>query len=320
MDWERGDYNDVLFFDSENKINKALPEGAVSLGSKPVPSGYKEVKGPKGGRYAVPKGDESKQEDSEVYDSPEKLKELASKLYNDIPEEERKQIEEAVSNWKSGNDTQGKHKKDGVYTEERRSLHKEKILSPYSKAMDDLANQEEKRVVFMSGLPASGKTTATKRMFKKVGDNPEILEDNSGHKYVVLNADDIKGLLPEYNGLNAAEVHEESSDLNKMLIAMAQDKGASVVIDGTLANPEKAKKIHENFKGLGYKGSLINVKVKTENSLKRAKSRYDRSKRFVPFDVIAGMSEGIIKTIEELKESFESYTSIDNNGAEPVYE
>ena len=314
---------DVGVFKSKKKLDlvyKALPKGAISLGKEEkAPEGYQEIKGPKGGRYAIPsKNKPTNQDIEEGITDVTGLNKLAEDLYNDIPQNERKEIENSVKNWLNKKDTKHLNSKDGVYTEERRKIQTEKILKPYLEGLKQTI-QTEKKIVFMSGLPASGKTTATKRIFKKVGDNPEILEDKDGHKYCVLNNDDIKALLPEYTGKNAAELHEESSDLNKILIDLALRENASIIIDGTLKDYKKAENILNKFKEQGYKPSLINIDVSIENSIKRAKSRYDQKKRFVPFDVIIKAGGHIKETVENLKNKIDSFIDINNDGEEAVY-
>lgn len=82
-------------------------------------------------------------------------------------------------------------------------------------------------VVFLGGGPGSGKSTVRNGL--QVGDN-----------HVLSNADEAKGVLPEYNmGLKkhdrgiAAFVHEESSMMGKELNRRAIAESMNLVIDGT---------------------------------------------------------------------------------------
>src|SRR5690606_24786573 len=60
------------------------------------------------------------------------------------------------------------------------------------------------------------------------------------NKAIVLDADEIKGMLPEYEGWNAHQVHEESSDILEGLLRKARELGLNVVLDGTLKTAKSA--------------------------------------------------------------------------------
>lgn len=110
----------------------------------------------------------------------------------------------------------------GDYTPERRQLH-DAIIDRFLEGKTPVANPE---AVVLGGGPASGKSTL------------ERAEGLSSGNKVLINADEIKELLPEYregkgDPTIAGFVHEESSDISKELTRVAAEKGYNIVLDGT---------------------------------------------------------------------------------------
>lgn len=328
---EEGAYLEDEFSEEEptvklfESLKEALPDGAVRLapGQKP-PEGAQVVTGPKGGKYYVPadkkdtkkptKGDEPQISTKPVprqFDIAS-MQKLADKLDANIPPEKKKRIDKVVANYRKGIDTLSENTdKNGNFTQKRiQSVHRP-IYDKYSKYLQESA-QKDRKVVFMAGLPASGKTYATRGIFKKVTDDGLVVEDADGHKYVVLNADEFKNELPEYEGINAAEVHEESSLLNKSVMVMAKAMGASIVIDGVLSNKKKAMSQLNDFKGLGYKSELIHVDVPGEQSIEMAHKRFLKRNRYVPSSIIVNSVKGVYDTVESHYQDFDSFKQIDN--------
>ena len=70
----------------------------------------------------------------------------------------------------------------------------------------------------------------------------EVMFDSDN--FLVLDADALKEYIPEYEGWNAGEVHEESSYLNKKIKEKAFERGLNIIIDGTMNyNPKKPYKV-----------------------------------------------------------------------------
>jgi predicted ABC-type ATPase len=169
-----------------------------------------------------------------------------------------------------GGSTWDSHQRNGVWTPTRVALH-HKILDHF---LEGKAQGLDKPVViFMAGLPGAGKSTAAKDL--KYGDK------------VLINADEIKEMLPEYDGLNAAEVHEESSYLAKVLWQTAMDRRMNIVFDGTLMAYQSNRSRVEKIKAAGYRVEFRAVDVSVMTSLRRAEARFHRGMR----DYRAGTSK-----------------------------
>jgi len=131
----------------------------------------------------------------------------------------------------------------------------------------------------MGGGPAAGKSSIIRNGDVK---HPE--------KHVLANPDDLKMDIPEYrDGLAAgdrnaaANAHEESSYLNKQVMASARSNSQDVVWDGTGNHSiEKLESQVRPFREAGYKVQADYVTCDTEEAVSRAKKRAEKEGRAVP--------------------------------------
>jgi predicted ABC-type ATPase len=151
------------------------------------------------------------------------------------------------------------------------------------------------QAVFMSGGPASGKTTLLKKQF---GD---------AEGFVVIDPDRLKGDDPVMAigvamGMRkaAALAHENSSRLSKEVYVAAREKGLNVLMDGTGANAGKYINQMQEMKGKGYKVTLLAQHVPEEVGVDRALARADRTGRYVPPSFIQHAYEVIPGNFERL--------------------
>jgi hypothetical protein len=259
--------------------------------------------------YDDPKGDRSKKQVD-----PKALSRKAEEYESQVKKEHADTIKKNVAAWKAGKDTFNLNRlEDGSFKPEREEIHRE-ILSEYVKSAES-ARSKNPSVVFMAGLPGSGKTFSVKGIFEKVEGSDVLLRDKkSGENFIVVNADDIKAMLPEYDaGLGAALTHEESSHLSKALLTVFSGQSINVIVDGTMKTPESAKKVLSQFKEQNYESRLIFVDVDPSIAMDRAKARYESSDRYVPYSFISGIGDGIRDSVMQVRSEFSKFTHIDNN-------
>ena len=182
---------------------------------------------------------------------------------------------------------------DGEYTPERLQIHDDIIDSFYKETTGD------KKAVFFGGPSGSGKSG----LLDYVGD-----QDN----YVYINNDEIKKLLPEYNGFNSNFIHDEARDITEKLKSRTLDTRQNFIIDGTLRDSKKALKEFKATKELGYNVQHLSTNLPLENTMERALYRTiaeGAEGRYVPpgiiikntekinraqFDIINHADEGVI--------------------------
>jgi predicted ABC-type ATPase len=70
---------------------------------------------------------------------------------------------------------------------------------------------------------------------------------------LVLDADKIKHMLPEFTGDNAWEVHEESSHILDRTMKVAKRLGLNIVLDATMKTGPKLLAMAQGYKDAGYK-------------------------------------------------------------------
>jgi predicted ABC-type ATPase len=180
-----------------------------------------------------------------------------------------------------------------------------------------------KRVLFMGGGTASGKSTAL-----AMQGNEDVQPPDS----VMIDADELKGLLEEYQRMvgegdryAASALHEESSYLAKRLRNEAAEKGLNMIVDGT-AN-SSIKKFEEKLtqaKNEGYKVSMFYVNAPTDVAVIRATKRAQESGRWVPEPEIrkvhSGVSHVFANQVRDLAERgfFDDIRGFDTFGKPPT--
>ncbi|MGL4981255.1 MAG: zeta toxin family protein [Treponemataceae bacterium] len=234
-------------------------------------------------------------------------------LYGKDGKEIAKKAKETEKRVKEQTETISKYRLSGdgvtsVYTPERERLHN-KILQSFfdpNKLKSAKPNAgEDPTFIMLGGRGGSGKSK-----FKGL-----VYDDD---KFIVIDADAIKEQLPEYEGWNAGEVHEESSDLAKKIIDMSKKLGLNIVIDGTMGDVKKAVKQMQDFKSVGYKTEAHYMFLPVQESTKRAIGRFkteknDYSGRFVPLNMLVGMVDNE-KAFDEVKKIADNWTFNTNYG------
>jgi predicted kinase len=176
------------------------------------------------------------------------------------------------------------------YTEEREKLHgriMQDLLSPdkLRAALPPLG--EKPRFMILGGRGGSGKS-----WFKNNAYDPS--------KFVILDADEIKAMLPEFEGWNAQDVHEESSDILEQMLTACIKNGLNVVFDGTMKTASSAIAKVFRMKAAGYRTEAHYMHLPRQEAAKRAIGRFKNggkegqngespepfTGRYVPVDVI----------------------------------
>jgi predicted ABC-type ATPase len=169
------------------------------------------------------------------------------------------------------------YKKNGRYTETRSALHRDivgKVLSS-DRIKEATPLDDQPSFTILGGRAGSGKSWFKGKVYDPL-------------KAIVLDADDIKAELPEYEGWNAYEVHEESGEIFDLITDIAKSLRLNIVHDATMKTPDKAIRLVEHFKGIGYKVDAFYMYLPRQLAAKRAISRFlgTVAGRYVPVEVI----------------------------------
>jgi len=214
----------------------------------------------------------------------------------------------------------------GRYKAERVVLH-QRITVNIVNSCPKPKEGERPKVILLMGGAASGKSTIVKK----------YLEPKYGsHTFGVLNVDDIKEELPEYQKFasedvetSANRVHEESSDIGKQVLRRIISEKRNFIYDAVLGNVQKANKIIDDLYFLGYDIELVGVTVNTEQAWERAVKRAigenekeDGSGRYIPEQPFFNGHRGIVETFEKFnRNKVDKYFLFDNNvnfGDDPI--
>lgn len=235
----------------------------------------------------------------------------ADDILSHFPADTKEKIAEVQQRLASIEQTIDQHKKDGRYTAQREVLHANivaSILSPERVKAATPAEGQKPTFTILGGRGGSGKSWFNGKVYD---------EKNS----IVIDADNIKSLLPEYEGWNAFSVHEESSELFDYITDLARDLGLNIVHDATLKTTKKALATVNRFKAAGYRTEAHYMHLPRQEAAKRAVSRFlGKTQRYVPVDVVLGNTTNEA-SFDEVRKLVDGWSFRDNNvpqGAEPI--
>lgn len=233
-----------------------------------------------------------------------------------------RKLEEQSHRMKKGDTMTRNTDENGNWTPERDSMHEKiisEILSPEKIKACLPKNGEKPKFVMFGGRGGSGKSWFTGKK-RATAEGREVMFDSD--KFLVLDADALKEYIPEYEGWNAGEVHEESSYLNKEIKKRAFALGLNIIIDGTMNyNPKKPDKVKNEMleaKSKGYSLEAHYMFLPVQESAKRAINRFktkkgDFSGRLVPMDILMSMQDNE-KSFDSVKDIVDDWSFRDNQG------
>lgn len=210
-----------------------------------------------------------------------------------------------------------------VYSAARKAMHDQIIdyfLRGESEDGDYLPRGDDPpRAFWFMGGPASGKSSAAKHS-----------KDLMPRDAVVINPDEIKSLMPEYQAaVNAGDaaaafiVHEESSDISKRLMAEAISRNLNIVIDGT-GNGKRGKFVSkvQEMKAAGYSNVGFMVSKPTDAAYVWATKRALSAHRWVPGEEIKHQHRSISANFDTVQQAledgiFEELRGVDTTNWEP---
>lgn len=200
---------------------------------------------------------------------------------------------------------------DGSYTVERALIH-EKIVAEFinEKTVKQFSPPpgENPTLTILGGRGGSGKSWLT-------GKDGPIDTSNS----MVIDNDEVKSKLPEYEGWNAAQLHEEASDIVALIDGRAAALGLNVVLDGTLKSSSilERVKVYQAPEDSEYEMEGFYMYASPETAAARALNRFSKGGtfkgRFVPPEVILSNTKNEIN-FDSMTPSFRRWVVYDNEG------
>lgn len=159
------------------------------------------------------------------------------------------------------------------------------------------------RADIVLGPPAAGKSS--------VAAEPLAMEHNAR----LLDNDEVKKMMPEYdNGNGASRVHVESDTINSHILRKSIAAGENIVLPKIGRSQADMEKLLDELDKAGYKTHLTLVEAPPEITIPRAMARYAKKNRAIPAHYLRAIGDSPIKTYEALKERAHGYTRISTAG------
>lgn len=171
---------------------------------------------------------------------------------------------------------------------------------------------KDRRADIVLGLPASGKSGIVVR---------KVAAEHGG---LVIDSDDAKELLPEFQGGKyAGAVHKESSDIADAVMARGVGAGDNMVLPLVGKNPDRIRDAVGLLSAHGYEVHLHYVDLDPAEAAMRAVTRYQETGRFVDPDYVLKVGKSPEMTYNAIKSdprvaSYEAYSNDVPFGSQPV--
>jgi len=191
------------------------------------------------------------------------------------------------------------------YVPSRRKLHAD-IINKFKKEVVCITKGQP-IAIFMGGSPASGKSSFLRKY------SPYLLKE----EILKIDADEVRAMLPEYDGYNASQTHLETKDIVNTLLSnknIGIPCDFDLIYDGTMNNVKSYIPLMDILRKRGYKIFIVYMnKVPKDVIIKRALERYKKSGRFVPLEVIEDFFEKGKTAFNQLKKEVDGYMVIDGS-------
>ena len=184
-------------------------------------------------------------------------------------------------------------------------------LKSYKKVADDggvhqLEIANDRKIDIVMGPPASGKSTVSE---------PLVVENQA----VLIDADEAKKLLPEFDGGNGANaVHEESAEIaERIMLNEALKEGKNIVLPMLGKNMAKVDKLLDGFESAGYTINLHYVDLPLEKAAQRMLTRHVTNNRLIPISYMMGIGDQPLNTYNavKLRSGVNGYRKLNNDVA-----
>lgn len=226
-------------------------------------------------------------------------------VLSQFPDDTRAKIAAAQERLLSIEQTIDKHKNGDAYLPERQGVHRKiyaEMMSPEKIKAATPAPGEKPTFTMLGGRGGSGKSYLKDKVY-------------DSKSAIVLDADEIKGMLPEYAGWNAHQVHEESSDILDTMMTAARSMGLNIVLDAPMKTGKSAMAKVQDFKEHGYRIEAHYMHLPRQEAAKRAVGRFiggGENGRYVPPKAILANTENEAN-FDEVRRHADKWSFHDNN-------
>ena len=171
--------------------------------------------------------------------------------------------------------------------------HKKQIAAKY---LSGVPRAENPGSIFMAGSPGAGKTEVSK----------QLLENLSfvGHRFVRIDADELRAECPGYNGANSHLFQKAVTFLVHEIHSAALKAGVSFVLDGTFSNFDTQQQNIERSLKRGRTVAVVYVYQTSEVAWRFIQTREKTEGRSVPKAEFLRKSQESVNVVNEIKAHF----------------
>ena len=183
-------------------------------------------------------------------------------------------------------------------------------LAYRNKGMDvpDAPIDYQGQAIIITGPPAAGKSTYADDL---------AVETRSA----IIDSDEIKKEMPEFGGgIGAMAVHEESSEIAKLMLNTILPFSPNIVVPKVGDNNASINALRQQLQDAGYKVQVVLVDVAYPEARRRMFRRFGDTGRLVGPEYVRSVGDKPTSNYNILKEEgqFDGYAKIDNNGSQEV--
>jgi predicted ABC-type ATPase len=152
--------------------------------------------------------------------------------------------------------------------------------------------QKKRRAVIVTGAPAAGKSSISKRIAQKMG-------------AAVIEPDAVMPLIPEYNeGVGAEDVWSEATSLSQQAVSWMIKDGVNIVHERIGDDVQTLQKYISRLKAKGYSVDIVHVRADFTTRMRRMAARFLATGRAIPIDAMTRIGNNPTKvhqTAQRLK-------------------
>lgn len=237
----------------------------------------------------------------------EKWTTLAQQMIDGLPPEVQQAMADADKKVREGTQTIEAYTdpETGEWQPEREALHQRIVRQIMDEAGEPPKREGGTKPIawITGGLPGAGKTSVMDARGEEI----------SGEGTVRIDSDRIKAMLPEYEGWNAALLHEESSHIVGELMRRTREGGYNFIYDATLKTTASAEALINEVKNAGYSANVIYVDIPMAMAIERSAERFMNGGRYVSPMYVATHDSKNIRTLSQLRDDVDYWEHWDNS-------
>lgn len=191
--------------------------------------------------------------------------------------------------------------------------HKKDLIERFCR-LADYPRSLNPFTMFMAGCPGAGKTEFSKSII------PELQKKDPQCRIVRIDADEIRSMIPQFNGSNAHEVQGASAIGVEKIFDHVHNHGQNCIVDGTFAKYPVAHRDVVRSLNKYRKVGIFYLYLEPESAWDFTKKRDAVVKRNIPkeafIEAFFAAKENVIKIKNEFREKIELNVIIKNKAGD----